>query len=176
VQNLEDRRRSGNVREGAKIISGDNPALFALAPAQFVNAMPTCHLTHPRAKGIFLILFLEDRVKFQEDFRRGILSVFRVPKEPTADLQDVGIVSRMNGAQNLAVDAWSQSARIHCCRNGFFLQAFEVSQSMINHGLERRLKQSMCVSHGSNRTGTMCRVLSGYCHQIRSVAGELLFR
>lgn len=53
-----------------KIISGDDPAFFALAPPQFVNAMPTCHLTHPRAEGIFLILFLEDRVKFQEDFRR----------------------------------------------------------------------------------------------------------
>jgi hypothetical protein len=81
--------------EGAKIISGDDPAFFALAPAQFVNAMPTCHLTHPRAEGIFLILFLEDRVKFQEDFRRGVLSVFRVAKESTADLEDVRIVSGM---------------------------------------------------------------------------------
>jgi hypothetical protein len=72
VQNLGERRRSGNVREGAKIISSNDPAFFALPPAQFVNAMPTCHLTHPRAKGIFLILFLEDNVKFQEDFRRGI--------------------------------------------------------------------------------------------------------
>jgi hypothetical protein len=70
--------------------------LFALAPAQFVNAMPTCLLTHPRAEGIFLILFLEDRVKFQEDFRRGVLSVFRVAKESTADLGDVRIVSGMN--------------------------------------------------------------------------------
>ena len=69
---------------------------FALAPAQFVNAMPTCHLTHPRAEGIFLILFLEDRVKFQEDFRRGVLSVLRVAKESTADLEDVRIASSMN--------------------------------------------------------------------------------
>jgi hypothetical protein len=58
--------------------------------------MPTCHLTHPEAEGIFLILFLEDRVKFQEDFRRGVLSVFRVAKESTADLEDVRIVSGMN--------------------------------------------------------------------------------
>jgi hypothetical protein len=58
--------------------------------------MPTCHLTHPRAQGIFLILFLEDRVKLQEDFRRGVLSISRAPKESTADLQDVRIVSGMN--------------------------------------------------------------------------------
>ena len=79
-----------------KIISGDDPAFFALAPPQFVNATPTCRLTHPRAEGIFLILFLEDRVKFQEDFRRDVLSVFRVAKESTADLEDVRTVSGMN--------------------------------------------------------------------------------
>ena len=85
-----------NVREGAKIISSDDPAFFALPPAQFVNAMPTCQLTHPRAKGIFLILFLEDDMKFQEDFCRGILSVFWLAKEPTANVQDEGIVRGMN--------------------------------------------------------------------------------
>jgi len=96
VQNLGEGRRSGNVREGAQIISRDDPTFFALASAQFVNAIPACHLTHPRAEGVFLILFLEDEVKFQEDFRRGILSVFRLAKESTANLQDVRIVSGMN--------------------------------------------------------------------------------
>jgi hypothetical protein len=40
--------------------------------------------------------FSRGPVKFQEDFRRGVLSVFRVAKESTADLEDVRIVSGMN--------------------------------------------------------------------------------
>jgi hypothetical protein len=55
--------------------------------------MPACHLTYPRAEGMLLIFFLEDSVQFQEDFCRGILSVCRLAKEPTADLQDLRIVS-----------------------------------------------------------------------------------
>ena len=96
VQNLGERRRSGNVGDDAKIVSIDDREFLEFLPAQFVNAVPTCHLTHPRAKGIFLILFLEDNVKFQEDFRRGILSVFGLAKEPTANVQDEGIVRGMN--------------------------------------------------------------------------------
>jgi len=63
--------------------------------------MPSGHLTHPRAKGMLLILFPEDPVQFQEDFRRGILSVFRLAKEATADLKNVRIVSGIDCAQNL---------------------------------------------------------------------------
>ena len=40
-----------------------------------------------------LIFLLENLVQFQEDFCRGILSVFRLAKESAADLQDVRIVS-----------------------------------------------------------------------------------
>jgi len=54
--------------------------------------MPACHLTHPKPEGVLRIFFLEDSVQFQEDFCRGILSVFRLPKEPTADLQNLTIV------------------------------------------------------------------------------------
>ena len=93
VQNLGERRRSGNVGDDAKIISIDDREFLEFLPAQFVNAMPACHLTHPRAEGMLLIFFFEDSVQFQEDFCRGILSVFRLAKEPTADLQDLRIVS-----------------------------------------------------------------------------------
>jgi hypothetical protein len=50
---------------------------------------------------MFLIFFLEDRVQFQENFCRGILRVFRLTKEPTADLQDLSVVSGIDKAQNL---------------------------------------------------------------------------
>jgi hypothetical protein len=50
----------------------------------------------PKGERDLLILFLEDDMKFQEDFCRGILSVFRLAKEPTANVQDEGIVRGMN--------------------------------------------------------------------------------
>ena len=49
---------------------------------------------------MFVIFFLEDRVQFQKDFRRGILRIFRLTKKPAADLQDLRIVSGIDKAQN----------------------------------------------------------------------------
>jgi hypothetical protein len=70
--------------------------LTEFPPARFVNAMPACHVTPQGRKGCSSSFFLEDSVQFQEEFCRGILSVFRLTKKPTADLQKLRIVSGMD--------------------------------------------------------------------------------
>ncbi len=65
----------------------DGGSRLALAAAQLIDAVASGNLTDPRAERMAVILFVEHRVQFQKNFRRGIFGVFGAPKESSADLQ-----------------------------------------------------------------------------------------
>ena len=92
------------VGNSAKVLSFDGCGLLALSPAQFINAVPTCHLTYPGAEGIRIIFFVEDGMKFQKHLGRGILGVFGTAKEAPTNLQDVAIVSGIDCTQNFGAN------------------------------------------------------------------------
>src|SRR2546427_9173508 len=71
---------------------------LAFSLSQLINAMPACYLRHPRAEGQGLISCLQDPVQLQKDLCRRILGVFRLPKESSADSQDMAIVGRVDCA------------------------------------------------------------------------------
>jgi hypothetical protein len=88
------------VGNSAKVLSFDSRGLLALPPTQFINAVPTCHLTYPGAEGIRIIFFVEDGMQFQKHLGRGILGVFGAAKEAATNLQNVAIVGGIDCAQD----------------------------------------------------------------------------
>jgi hypothetical protein len=97
-QNSGKWRRSRLVRNSAKFGANHARVPFALAVPQLVNAMSACYLRHPSSEGRCLVSFLQDLMQLQKDLGRRILSVFALPKEPAADLENVAIVGHVDCA------------------------------------------------------------------------------
>jgi hypothetical protein len=57
------------------------------------------YLRNPRAERHDFIFLVQHSVKLQEDFSRGILSVFELMKKLSADLQNVAMVSNVEHRQ-----------------------------------------------------------------------------
>src|SRR6516162_853594 len=91
------------VGNSAKVFSFDGCGLLALSSTQFINAVPTCHLTYPGAEGIRIIFFVEDGMKLEKHLGRSILGVFGAAKEAATNLQNVAIMSGIDCAQDLGV-------------------------------------------------------------------------
>jgi hypothetical protein len=100
AKHLRKRRRRARIRHRAQVISHDHRAPFTLPPPQFINAVAPCDLTNPGPQRMLRILLVEHQMQFQENLGRGIFRVLRPPKEASTDLQDVLVVSSINGAQN----------------------------------------------------------------------------
>jgi len=92
AQNLGQWRGSRIVRDFSKV--GFIGAGIQLAPSssQLIDAMPTCHLRDPRPERESLVFCPQNPVQLQKNLCRCILSIFRAPKEPSTDPQDVAMV------------------------------------------------------------------------------------
>jgi hypothetical protein len=74
-------------------------APLVLSSPEVIDAVVGRYLRNPRAEGHHFIFLVQHSVKLQEDFRGGVLSVFELTKELSADLQNVAIVSDIEHSQ-----------------------------------------------------------------------------
>jgi hypothetical protein len=93
AQNLGERRRSRIVGNVTKVGSIRARTLLEFSSSQLIDAMPACHLRHPRQEGHLLIFCLEDPVQLQKYLCGRILGIFPLSKEMPADPQNMAIMS-----------------------------------------------------------------------------------
>jgi hypothetical protein len=87
------------VQEAVNIDFLQRGALLVFPSSQFVDAVVGCYLRNPRAERHHLIFLVQHSVELQEDFRSGILGIFKLTKKLSADPQNVAIVRDVEHSQ-----------------------------------------------------------------------------
>jgi hypothetical protein len=99
AKNFGERGRCGMVQEAVNIDFLQRGALLVFPSSQFVDAVVGCYLRNPRAERHHLIFLVQHSVELQEDFRSGILGIFKLTKKLSADPQNVAIVRDVEHSQ-----------------------------------------------------------------------------